>query len=204
MACAVILHIVGDRTWNAEEVQAVIKDELERLMDKLEPGVKQDMKKIREEVFGPNVFWVTEMQSIADRPVDIAPGAWLVRAVGAFPLAHAGSVYWLRFACTTMYRAARQAPPGVKFKVPLQVRGNLRTGRDDAFQKILSGVENLYGDPQTCRLDQTNFGWPGCQLVSVCHDSCKLYPSHGPSIQEALYPADVVMHVRGYVAVLHC
>lgn len=47
-------------------------------MDRFQPGLKQDMKKIREEVFGPNIFWVTDMQSIADRPSEFVPGSWLV------------------------------------------------------------------------------------------------------------------------------
>ena len=62
----------------AADVQAVIKDELEKLMDKLQPGLKQDVKKMREEVFGPNVFWVTDMQSVSDKPFEIVPGSWMV------------------------------------------------------------------------------------------------------------------------------
>lgn len=59
-------------------MQAVIKDEMEKLMDKLQPGLKQDMKKIKEEVFGPKVFWVTDMQSVSDKPLEIVPGSWMV------------------------------------------------------------------------------------------------------------------------------
>lgn len=86
-----------------KEFQAIIKDEMEKLMDRFQPGLKQDMKKIREEVFGPNIFWVTDMQSIADRPSEFVPGSWLVR-------------------------------------------GNLRTDKDAAFEKITQGVEKLFED----------------------------------------------------------
>ena len=56
----------------------MIKDEVEKLMDKLQPGLKQDMKKIREEVFTTNIFWVTDMQNVSDKPLDVVPGSWMV------------------------------------------------------------------------------------------------------------------------------
>lgn len=59
-------------------METLIRDEINVFLDKVNSGMKQDMKKVREQVFGANVFWVTEMSPTAERPSEIVPGSWLV------------------------------------------------------------------------------------------------------------------------------
>ena len=44
-------------------------------MESLEPGTKKDIAKIKDKVFGPMVFWVTDTRPDIGR----APGSYLVR-----------------------------------------------------------------------------------------------------------------------------
>lgn len=58
----------------------MLRGEFEKLLTLLRPegGVdKGDLAKIKEQVFGPNVFWVTETR-LTD---DLTDGGWLVRAL---------------------------------------------------------------------------------------------------------------------------
>jgi hypothetical protein len=60
----------------------MLRGEFEKLLTMLKPegGVdKGDLAKIKEQVFGPSVFWVTETR-LTD---DLIEGGWLVRAAPA-------------------------------------------------------------------------------------------------------------------------
>ena len=54
----------------------VLTKEMEKLMESLEPGTKKDLAAMKEKVFGPQVFWVTDTRPDLGR----SPGAYLVSA----------------------------------------------------------------------------------------------------------------------------
>ena len=81
--------------------QEVLTKEMERLMESLEPGTKKDIAKIKDKVFGPMVFWVTDTRPDLGR----APGSYLVR----LPYARAAGRLHATHACGTS--AARQHIP---------------------------------------------------------------------------------------------
>ena len=63
-------------------MESLIRDELSVFLDKVNSGMKQDMKKLREQVFGANVFWVTDMSPslpTVERPSESVPGSYMVR-----------------------------------------------------------------------------------------------------------------------------
>ncbi|KAK9813352.1 hypothetical protein WJX73_001749 [Symbiochloris irregularis] len=101
---------IGQKAQNPKmdnkEMETLIRDEINTFLETVNSGMKQDMKRVREEVFGANVFWVTEMNPTAERPSEIVPGSWLVR-------------------------------------------GNLRTTKDEAFDKVVQGVDKLFGNKYT-------------------------------------------------------
>ena len=63
----------------AKDPQEVLSREIEKLMEKLEPGTKADIAKIKDKVFGSQVFWVTEARPEVGRVV----GSYLVRCAAA-------------------------------------------------------------------------------------------------------------------------
>ena len=59
----------------SQDPTETLRKEMEKMMDMLEPGTKGDIQAIKDKVFGPQLFWVTD----AKPEIGKLPGAYLVR-----------------------------------------------------------------------------------------------------------------------------
>ena len=142
----------------------MLRGEFEKLLQILRPEgylSKEDLKVLKDKVFGPQVFFVTETK-LTD---DFSPDAgWLVSL-----LSRLTSICWswTQFCTVSQNRKVYHTPKCVeclldqyvwtetghsmKATSAVQVRGNLRAKREDALSLVAAGVEKHFGEAAPAR-----------------------------------------------------